>query len=77
MSHVSQDSEALPEDVTSVIPLLTFPQKMTQTRTQLCNGPLSGTTRVGWYQKKHSPTYTHHQKMKAHLFQKSRPNITL
>ena len=23
------------------------------------NGRLSGTTRVGWYQKKHSPAHTH------------------
>ena len=28
--------------------------------TQPFNGPLSGTTRVGRYQKKHSPTHTHH-----------------
>ena len=27
--------------------------------TQPFNGPWSGTTRVGWYQKKHSPTHTH------------------
>jgi len=29
------------------------------THTQPFNGPLSGTTRVGRYQKKHSPTHTH------------------
>jgi len=29
------------------------------THTQLFNGLLSGTTRVGRYQKKHSPTHTH------------------
>ena len=29
------------------------------THTQPLNGPWSGTTRVGRYQKKHSPTYTH------------------
>ena len=29
------------------------------THTQPFNGLLSGTTRVGRYQKKHSPTYTH------------------
>jgi len=29
------------------------------THTQLFNGPLSGTTQVGWYQKKHSHTDTH------------------
>ena len=29
------------------------------THTQPFNGPLSGTTRVGQYQKKHSPTHTH------------------
>ena len=28
------------------------------THTQLFNGLLSETTRVGWYQKKHSPTHT-------------------
>jgi len=31
----------------------------THTHTQLFNGRLSGTTRVGRYQKKHSPTHTH------------------
>jgi len=25
------------------------------------NGPLSGTTRVSWYQKKHSPIHTHQE----------------
>ena len=30
----------------------------THTYTQPFNGPLSGTTRVGQYQKKHSPTHT-------------------
>jgi len=29
------------------------------THTQPFNGRWSGTTRVGWYQKKHSPTHTH------------------
>ena len=29
------------------------------THTQPCNGPLSGSTWVGWYQKKDSPTRTH------------------
>jgi len=29
------------------------------TDTQPFNGPLSGMTRVGWYQKRHSPTHTH------------------
>ena len=32
---------------------------MTNTHTQLFNGLWSGTTRVGRYQKKHSPTHTH------------------
>jgi len=31
----------------------------THTHTQLFHGPLSGTTQVGWYQEKHSPTHTH------------------
>ena len=31
----------------------------TQTHTQLFKSPLSRTTRVGWYQKKHSLTHTH------------------
>ena len=31
----------------------------THTQAKLFNGPLSGTTRVGQYQKKHSPTHTH------------------
>ena len=31
----------------------------THTHTQLFNGLLSGTTRVGQYEKKHSPTHTH------------------
>ena len=31
----------------------------THTHTQQFNGLLSGTTRVGRYQKKHSPTHTH------------------
>ena len=31
-----------------------------RTHTQPFNGLLSGTTRVGRYQKKHSPTHTHH-----------------
>ena len=31
----------------------------THTHTQPFNGPLSGTTRVSQYQKKHSPTHTH------------------
>ena len=31
----------------------------THTHTQPFNGPLSWTTQVGQYQKKHSPTYTH------------------
>ena len=31
----------------------------THTHTQPVNGPLSGTTRVGWHQKKHSLTHTH------------------
>jgi len=34
-------------------------QNMTHTHTQPFNGPLSGTTRVGRYLKKHSPTHTH------------------
>jgi len=29
------------------------------TQTESFNGLWSGTTRVGWYQKKHSPTHTH------------------
>jgi len=32
----------------------------THTHTQPFNGQWSGTTRVGRYQKKHSPTHTHH-----------------
>ena len=32
---------------------------VSHTHTQPFNGPLSGTTRVGQYQKKHSPTHTH------------------
>ena len=31
----------------------------THTHTQPFNGLWSGTTQVGWYQKKHSPTHTH------------------
>jgi len=31
----------------------------THTYTQPFNGPLSGTIRVGWYQKEHSPTHAH------------------
>ena len=31
----------------------------THTHTQPCNGPLSGSTWVSWYQKKDSPTRTH------------------
>jgi len=31
----------------------------THTNTQPFNGPLSGTTQVGQYEKKHSPTHTH------------------
>jgi len=31
----------------------------THTHTQPFNGRWSGTTRVGWYKKKHSPTHTH------------------
>ena len=31
----------------------------THIHTQPFNGPLSGTTQVCWYQKKHSPTHTH------------------
>ena len=31
----------------------------THTHTEPFNGLWSGTTRVGWYQKKHSPTHTH------------------
>ena len=31
----------------------------THTHTQPFNGLFSGTTRVGWYQKKHSPIHTH------------------
>ena len=38
---------------------LTTNIKHTHTQTQLFNGLWSGTTRVGWYQKKHSPTHTH------------------
>jgi len=30
-----------------------------RTHTQPFNGLWSGTTRIGWYQKKHSPTHTH------------------
>ena len=30
-----------------------------QQQQQPFNGHLSGTTRIGWYQKKHSPTHTH------------------
>ena len=46
------------------IPQSSFPQKWTQhtrthTHTQPLNGLLSGTTQVGRYQKKHSPTHTH------------------
>jgi len=33
--------------------------RYTHTHTKPFNGPLSGTTRVVWYQKKHSPTHTH------------------
>ena len=34
-------------------------QNITHTHTQPFNSPLSGTTRVGRYQEKHSPTHTH------------------
>ena len=34
-------------------------ERTTYTHTQPFNGILSGTTRVGWYQKKHSLIYTH------------------
>jgi len=34
-------------------------QSFTHTHTQPFNGPMSGTTRVGRYQKKHLPTHTH------------------
>ena len=33
--------------------------QQTQTHIQPFNGLWSGITRVGWYQKKHSPTHTH------------------
>ena len=36
-------------------------RKHEHTHTQPFNSLLSGTTRVGRYQKKHSPTHTHHE----------------
>jgi len=36
--------------------------RLCETHTQPFNGPLSGTTRVGRYQKKHSPTHTDHDR---------------
>ena len=36
-----------------------FTMHETHTHVQPFNGPLSGSTQVGRYQKKHSPTYTH------------------
>jgi len=36
-----------------------WPKTLTHTHAQLFNGLWSGTTRVGRYQKKHSPTHTH------------------
>ena len=38
---------------------VTLKQAHTHIHTQPFNGLLSGTTRVGQYQKKHSPTHTH------------------
>jgi len=35
------------------------PLTVTLLHTQPFKGPLSGTTQVGWYQKKHSPTHTY------------------
>ena len=34
--------------------------KASITHTQSFNEPLSGTISIGWYQKEHSPTHTHH-----------------
>jgi len=38
---------------------LNTPMTELQQQQQPFNGRLSGTTRVGWYQKKHSPAHTH------------------
>ena len=38
---------------------ITHARTHAHTHTQPFNGLLSGTTWVGWYQKKHSPTHTH------------------
>jgi len=42
---------------TAIHLLLTY--SLTYTHTQPFNGPLSRTTWVSWYQKKHSPIHTH------------------
>jgi len=45
--------------LTGICPLLSHSHLHTHTHTQSFNGPMSGTTRVGRYQKKHLPTHTH------------------
>ena len=47
------------ENHTSASEVTTLWRCTTHTHTQPFNGLLSGTTRVGRYQKKHSPTHTH------------------
>jgi len=41
---------------------------ISHTHTQPFNDLLSGTTRVGWYQKKHSPTHTHPDHRTSFIF---------
>jgi len=41
---------------------------ISHTHTQPFNDLLSGTTQVGWYQKKHSPTHTHPDHRTSFIF---------
>jgi len=48
----------------------------THTRTQPFNGPLSVTTRVGWYQKKHLPTHAHEEEEEEGFAQTTRSSLS-
>jgi len=57
-NNILLDPEVLTDYPTQAL-LLTVLVRTTQTHTQPFNSPWSGTTRVGRYQNKHSPSHTH------------------
>ena len=57
--HQQQRADGSTNQIRAAVQLNQSDSLATDTHTQPFNGPWSGTTRVGRYQKKHSPTHTH------------------